>query len=112
MVLRSLFSSNNGLLYLPGFQPPFIFTASDPFLPAVSLRLLCKTAAGKNKTDHSLQGFHLFDLFKFTQEMNRFIFRKLLKETGMGTGKLLPPVPTPAHPVVISAVPGAGASYK
>jgi hypothetical protein len=32
--------------------------------------------------------------------------------TGMGTGKLLPPGPTPAHPVVISAVPGAGASYK
>jgi hypothetical protein len=27
----------------------------------------------------------------------------------IGTGKLLPPDPTPAHPVVISVVPGADA---
>jgi hypothetical protein len=53
-----LFSSNNSRLYLPGFQPPFIFAASNLFLFAVIFRIPGKTAAGKNKS------YCVIDIFK------------------------------------------------
>jgi hypothetical protein len=57
--------SKKGLVLIAGFQPPLIFTASNPFLPAVIFRFFCKPFAGKNKTNHPLQVFTLFDFREF-----------------------------------------------
>ena len=56
-----LFSSNNGPDSLAGFQPPLIFAASNPFLPAIIFGLSAKPASGKNKTHYLFQVFTLFD---------------------------------------------------
>jgi hypothetical protein len=54
---------------LPGFQPPFIFSASDSFLLAIRFGFRCKPGAGKNN-DFSLDSD--YKIYKFTRTEDDF----------------------------------------
>lgn len=69
---------SDGPLTPSTIQPSFIIAASDAFLPAILFSFTCEPTAGKYKSYNPFQSFHLFNLFEFSQELNRLIFRKLL----------------------------------